>query len=376
MAILVLSSLTGCLGGGGGGGGAVGVVSGDSKADIQAANITIPQLNNWFDNGIEGKDIVFVGDSTTSHAIAMFSELNNFYVKEGEALYGMGAIRNLGSNGASLWAFLTDNIVYGITFSIFKDADLYILSYGINDVRKGQATEDQLVEMLREAVNRMRTALPHADFILRMPNSLLSTDVKELGYVQPNEYAQVYSEILRSAYLRLEGEWDNVIVFDSQAEIFGITALATSEYMSDQLHPSSAGYQLLAERIVEIIGQFTSFDKALSDLAVIQDPFEPFKIYTRVVEDPDYFEQIASGRWVTSSIVGADNGYIDLSWPGERAHEITCDHIVQMATNYVFALPDTCQVVQVGNHTRIFNLGSQLPPFTMTGGTIKVWNKL
>src|SRR5262245_28550348 len=87
-----------------------------------------PHLTNWFANGISKKVICIVGDSTTSNATALFSELSNFYVKEGQALYGVGGILNYGENGASLAAFLADQVPYGITETIAAQADLYVLS--------------------------------------------------------------------------------------------------------------------------------------------------------------------------------------------------------------------------------------------------------
>jgi len=331
-------------------------------------------LSHWFSNGLAGKKICLVGDSTTSNATALFSELDDFYVKEGEALYGVASILNFGENGASLSSFLSDGVVHGITATVAAQADLYIISYGINDVRLGQTTEDQLASLLMDAVDKIRAGAPNADIVLRMPNSLLSTDMNGYGYVQPNSKAQVYSTLLRNAYLRLESQWNNVIVFDTQDLIFGRESLPASVYMADQLHPSSTGYVLLAKALVSVIGQKKQlYDPVLAANAVATNPAAPYDVYPRVVEDPDYYNLVATGRWVGSSVAGASDGYVDFNWPPDKSGEISCGDVLQMAEYHVFALPANCAIAPSGLNTRIYNLGGSLPPFTMTGGTVNVW---
>ena len=330
-------------------------------------------LSHWFDKGVTGKTICFVGDSTTASATALFQELNNFYRKEGEGLYGIGPILNYGENGASILAFLTNIVTHGITATVATQADLYVISYGINDVRLGQTTEDQLVSMLRDTVDRIRTGVPKADIVLRMPNSLLSSDVGGYAYVQPNSSAQAYSTILRNAYLRLENQWSNVVVLDTQDRVFGRDSLPSSTYMVDQLHPSATGYVLLANVLVDVIGPKQPFDPKLTTAARESNPVAPYSVYPRAVEDPKYYELVATGRWNGSSAVGAANGYVDFVWPQNRSAEIHCGDLLQMARDHVFVLPPTCNITRLGGNTRIYNLGGMLPPITMTGGTINVW---
>ena len=212
-------------------------------------------LTHWFAGGIAGKKICFIGDSTTKNALALFAELEGKYSANGEPLHGAGPILNFGENGASLYAFMTDQVVHGLTATIAEQADLYVLSYGINDVRLGYTTEDALVARLTSTVNRIRAEAPNADLVLRTPNSLLATDVNAYGYVQPNTNAQAYTTMLRSAYRRLEDAWPNVVVFDAQALVFGTESLPASLLMSDQLHPSPTGNTFLASALVEVIGE-------------------------------------------------------------------------------------------------------------------------
>lgn len=332
-------------------------------------------LSNWHKNGLSGKTICFVGDSTTSNASALFKELNGFYRKEGEALFGVGAILNYGENGSSLRAYLSDSVVHGITSTIARQADLYIISYGINDIRLGNTSEDQLVQLLRQAVVRIREGVPHADIVLRMPNSFLSSDLGGRGFVHPNSNAPSYSTMLRNAYKRLEGQWENVVVLDTQDEVFGRASPAISDLMGDQIHPSAVGYSALAKALVDLIGVKQPYDAALAAYAMATDPVEPFVVYPLIVEDTELYDLVATGRWVTSSTMGAPNGYLDFTWPGNKSADIRCGDLLQMARNFVNALPSKCLVSSIGANTRIYNLGASLPAITMTGGTVNVWRR-
>lgn len=366
---------TTALGGDESGGGSAIAPGGGGSVEPAKAPVN-PLLSRWFSQGLSGKTICMVGDSTTSNASALFDELTKFYMKEGEALYGVASISNFGENGASLSAFLSDAVLHGITATIAKQADLYVISYGINDVRLGLTTEGQLVDLLKKVVNRLRAGAPNADIVLRMPNSLLSSNINGYNFVQPNAKAQDYSTLLRNAYLRLENQWNNVVIIDTQDLIFGRDSLPTSLYMSDQLHPSPAGFVALAKVLVDVIGQRKQpYDTSLAASAVATNVLAPYLIYPRVVEDPVYYNLVATGRWVSSSVVGTPNGYVDFDWPQNKSGEIKCGDILQMAQNHVFALPANCTTGPIGQNTRIYNLGRSLPPVTVTGGTVNVWRR-
>jgi len=334
-----------------------------------------PHLTNWFASGLAGKRICMVGDSTTANASDLFNELNNFYSKEGEGLYNVQSILNYGENGASLAVFLADGVVHGISTTIAAQADLYVISYGINDVRLGQTTEAQLTSLLTSAVNRILAAVPKADIVLRMPNSFLSVDVGGYGFVRPIGNAPAYSTILRDAYMSLQNHWSNVAVLNTQDAVFGRGSPTSSVLMANQIHPSSAGYIALAQSLVDLIGLKPPYDPVQAASALSANPTAPYTIYPRVIEDTSVFNQVATGRWVASSVAGAPNGYLDFTWPSNKAGDVVCGDILQLDANHVYALPATCLTVAVGLNTRIYNLGGSLPPFTMTGGTVSVWEK-
>jgi lysophospholipase L1-like esterase len=350
---------------------------GASSIPCATMNCNVPDshLSHWFAGGLNGKKIIFLGDSTTSNATNLFGELKNFYTKEGEGLYGIGIIENYGENGASLRAFLLDQVAHGITAAIAARADLYVISYGINDVRLGSTTEDELVSMLQTTVNRIRFSVPNADIVLRMPNSFLSLDINGNGFVKPVQKAPVYSTILRNAYKRLEYQWSNVALLDTQESLFGRVSPQASPYMWDQIHPSAVGYGEVAKMLVDLIGQKPPYDEVLAANALATNPSFPYIVYPRIVDNPKYFNLVATGRWLSSSVAGAPNGYIDFDWPGYKSGDILCGDVLQMAGGYVFTLPQTCMAIPLGQNTRIYNLGSKLPYRTITGGTINVFRK-
>jgi lysophospholipase L1-like esterase len=180
--------------------------------------------------------------------------LNKFVNSAGLALYGTTQIW-LGSNGNTLQNFVNDTPTNtGINAAIAASGDLLILSYGINDVRIGGASQTSIVANLKSAVNAIRAALPNSDVILRMPNSLLSTDVNSHNWVVPNSSAQTYTDILRDAYRGLVNEWPNVVVYDSQALLFTEISQPSSIYMTDQLHPNADGYLKVFDQLAEIAG--------------------------------------------------------------------------------------------------------------------------
>lgn len=160
----------------------------------------------------------------------------------------------LGANGNTLSQFLINKQPgYGLDAAIAAQGDLYVFSYGVNDVRAGSTDQSELITMLRQAIDGLRNAVTNADFLLWIPATFLLTDFGQ-HYVVPNSAAQAYSDILRNAYRAIADEWPNVAVFDSQAKIFGEVSLAANPLMQDQIHPSPDGIYALQAGLVEIMG--------------------------------------------------------------------------------------------------------------------------
>lgn len=220
----------------------------------------VPQLSHWnvkLAKSPATAKIVLMGDSTaeaSTEAAAIQDRLRLVHMAAGGGLDGMQSANVVmtGHSGAKLGDWL-GNSTY--TNEVISQApDLVIVTGGINDVRLGACTEAQLTTIIRNTVNYLRAQLPNADIVLRMPNALLSDDPFGNAFVTPLASAQAYTDILRNAYLAVQGEWPNVVVFNSQDLIFGRIArpkASTDGLMYDTLHPTKGrGYPLIADRLV------------------------------------------------------------------------------------------------------------------------------
>lgn len=192
-------------------------------------------------------------------------------------------IINGGNNGMPLVTWLNSpaaaNPYNQNKFLAEPDVDLVVASWLINDVRTGLlgTTVDAIVAAgftrLKAFVDLVRAQKPNADILLRMPNSLTTTNTGGSNYVtdgatvNPAGLAQVYSTALRRIYLRFVGLYPNVDVLDTQGEVFGTQSQSSSPYMADQLHPSlftrrdllnlvpvGGGYAALSDAIAARIG--------------------------------------------------------------------------------------------------------------------------
>lgn len=221
------------------------------------------ELAQWYAGGVSGKTVIISGDSTTSQAVTLFSALTS-YTSAGQPLEGV-TILNRGENGSTIQAFIAGSVTYDLDAITAEAADLYVLCWGINDVRRGLRTKAQLKADIVTAVNHLRTNVPTADIVLWGPNSLLTTDPTNANYISPETAAasQSYSEILYDAHAEAHAEnaatWTNVALLQKQdmahggVEIFPRTAPATSVFMADSLHPVGLGQTESARQLAEAI---------------------------------------------------------------------------------------------------------------------------
>jgi lysophospholipase L1-like esterase len=209
-------------------------------------------LARWRAGGPNGKTICFLGDSTTAVATNFHERLRTVHCAPGGVLAGAETL-NYGDDGSTLAAFLADTREHGITVAIAAQPDLYVLCYGLNDVRREPLTMEQFRARIAEAIDRLRAGAPNADILLRTPNLMLSQNTSYYVYLQPDESAQVYTDRMRDAYLGLQGRWPNVLVWDAMAEVFGTESIPTHPLLADQLHPNAAGEIALADALVQVI---------------------------------------------------------------------------------------------------------------------------
>lgn len=354
--------------------------------EIVADDAAQPYLKNWFSSALSGKKIAWVGDSTTAQ---LFTNVNvaayyaaNYVTNTGSALNGVTS-SNFGSNGNTLQNFLAGSPAgFGVLDVIAAAPDLVIFSYGINDVRQGARTKAQLQADIVTAVSQILAALPACDIVLRMPNSFITTDVGANGYVVPNGSAQAYSTILKDAYRALARKWPNVVLFDSQQLEFPETILATYTYMTDQLHPTEAGYERILDRLAEIIspsGTFNLgrvFNKGYAAHAQASAYATAFSVYPDVVLNKDAlgngdYTLLARGVWVAQ---GA--GFIDFSGDQRAMSGIAGGvggDIVWQNGQAAFTIPSGSTIAANGANIRISGMGAGVPAYAQTGGYVEVW---
>lgn len=233
--------------------------------DAGVVPVTLGSLKRWhakLEATPATAKVVFLGDSTSvdSLAVEMYDMLKEYMTQAGMPLAGMSTSNIIagGNNGSTLASWLADAAAANSQpFSgedlIAAAPDLVVASFGLNDIRLGLTTTAVLITRLQALVAFVRTNLPNADILLRMPNSLTST-VVGTDYVDVITHQEA-TDRLRAAYLAMEGTSPYVVVANTQELLFGVTARATSVLMYDELHPSTAGYRLLAYVLAGIIGR-------------------------------------------------------------------------------------------------------------------------
>lgn len=244
----------------------------------------------WSEYGLP--NIVFAGDSTTSNANFLFTTLGS----QGE-LNTLANVRNCGSNGYKLSDFILNNAIPYPAFGSLsccsrvgggppKMPGVMVISFGINDIRQGAVTRNELISMIDAAIYGVingttsgqtytspkgagttftwaasQTAQPDTKIILWGPNSFTSDDPGATGYVTLtgrfsgmtlDQAAQQASDDLFMAYQYFADSNDpRVYRVVQKQEVTGRQCLpnATNGLMADILHPNEKGQNRLARQI-------------------------------------------------------------------------------------------------------------------------------
>jgi lysophospholipase L1-like esterase len=222
-----------------------------------ASNDTVKDINQFYANSKSGKFIDFVGDSTTEAAPAMYDRIAQKYAIPGGPLEG-ATINNRGSNGNTLHNFVNNIASNENTLnSVIKDnADLYIISYGINDIRgsveAAGSSPEQIKADLKKAIDRLLKET-NGCILLRIPNPFLSTNSTNYIYLSPIENAQLFSDQLWEVYQNFKGYSERVDILDIPTMVFGRKAMPEHRFMQDTLHPNADGYRAIADAVVDRI---------------------------------------------------------------------------------------------------------------------------
>jgi lysophospholipase L1-like esterase len=216
--------------------------------DLSTSLAQIVNFNKFYINPKNGKKIIMVGDSTTDIAPAMYTRFG-VHTGTGGLLEG-ATVTNHGLSGNTLYNFVNNLSTKTINEAIAYQGDLYVISYGINDIKQGTYTKAQIIANLKIAIDRILNET-NAIILLRTPNMFLTINQNE--WVQPIENAQIYSDQLYEIYESLRGYHSKVDVIDMQSRIFGRKSIPTHPLMKDTIHPNDAGYIAIADEIAEHI---------------------------------------------------------------------------------------------------------------------------
>ena len=301
------------------------------------------------------KKICFIGDSTTDglagSAQFLYECLNRYYVNSGDNLEGVTLV-DKGANGNTCYNFIDNKPSgKGINDCIAEQADLYVFCYGINDVRTGNTTKEQLKSYISTAVERLLNET-NGYILLRVPNSLLADDPTGSNSVQPLSNAQLYTDMMWEAYMELKHKWARVDVLDTQTLIFGRAVLdgANNPYMTDQLHPNRDGFYRIARCIADYIGITPKLRTDLVELAKTSNPDKPYMVYPKILETNDY-ELVCHGYFI-----GMGSNYLDFAMDPSQAYKIMLGDIVKVGDKLVYELPDGFQAVAQHVNTRFRNM--------------------
>lgn len=230
-------------------------------ASMTANTAAAPPVSAFYKGTKSGKFIDFVGDSTTEAAAAMYDRLRQDYAGKGGPLEG-AVMQNRGASGNTLHHFVNNIAPNGNTLNqvIQDQADLYIVSYGINDIRGSEAVvgsrPDQIKADLKLVVDRLLKETNGA-VLLRIPNPFLSKNESKSIVLTPIENAQLYSDQLWEVYQSFEGYSERVDLLDIPNLVFGRKAMPVHPLMNDILHPNADGYRAIADAIADRITGLT-----------------------------------------------------------------------------------------------------------------------
>jgi lysophospholipase L1-like esterase len=215
-----------------------------TQAQVQTPASTI---KDFYKNSKNGKKIVFVGDSTTDPNTAdLYTHLTNYYLGSGQLLEG-AIYETVALSGSMVKDFIANTGVVKLSDAITKQGDLYIISYGINDITQNR-TDTQIRADLKTAIDSILSQTS-GYILLRTPNTFQNTNGNWLTVPQPQEFSSRLWEIYQTFYAYNS----RVDVIDMQSLVFGRKAVDTHPLMSNQIHPSSTGYWAIVDEIVERI---------------------------------------------------------------------------------------------------------------------------
>jgi lysophospholipase L1-like esterase len=217
---------------------------------VLASGKPLESIQTFYEGTKAGKLIDFVGDSTTEEAPGLYEQLAA-YTAPGRVLNG-ARIRNRGSSGNTLHHFVNQVADHGHTLdNVIRDqADLYVLSYGINDIRESRP--EQIKADLKLAVDRLLKETQGV-VLLRFPNPFLSVNRWSYIHIDKIENMQLYSDQLWDVYQSFRDYDPRVDLLDIPSLVFGREARPEHPFMQDTIHPNESGYRAIADAVAQRI---------------------------------------------------------------------------------------------------------------------------
>jgi hypothetical protein len=275
--------------------------------------------------GYTSGTVITVADSGTIAASNGYI-LRAGSVNENTPLAGV-TVYHCGDNGQSAQGHIVGTGVFPLSYIVSLQADLYVSSFLINDVRLGGTDLATATSRLQTIYDALAAAKAGTCVMMRIPNTLLSTDPGGTGFVSPLTSAQAYSDLMAAAYRSLYSSRPTAYIWDTRKTIWdGDACKTTTPLMGDILHPSGLGQSAAADDFARLVGMPFGYQRSQSDAAFSASPTTPWTVYPAILEDQRYFRLITTGK-VNSS--GAGYIIIDPQNKAESQNSLAGDVIWQ-----------------------------------------------
>lgn len=136
--------------------------------------------------------------------------------------------------------------------------DVIVLSFGINDVRDGSTTANQLQTYIQRCLDNFQTDLPNCDIVLRMPNPLAVEDTGShwVTGITP----QAATTILYNAYKYFENTNNRILLMNTMDTLFGGSNAFTLARFSSSRVVTDAAISASSFTLTSATASFTSAD--------------------------------------------------------------------------------------------------------------------
>jgi len=330
--------------------------------------------------------LVAIGDSHTDNTTSahfLWDRLKNARTQPGEGMEGVSssAIVPMGNNGQTLADYLGGNGTNKFSEAMALAPSVVVACWLTNDVRQGglglttAAIRANGAALLNQLVANIKAARPAAKIVLRIPAPYLTINtganyITDGTTVNPTGLAQIYTDGVRLAHYDVRLAHPDVLIYDPQSRLFGTTSpSALGIYFADQIHQNQAGYEAEADDFANWVNAPAPFNAASAAAAVGSNPYDPWTVYPRAVEDGTRFALVAAAPAVT---VTAGNVFLDFGpyAVGQEPSKLsTYDVVHTVGANRAFKIPASSTMSASGSNTRISLGGGGTVPATAAAQT-------